>query len=299
MTDAYKQHLEPYLEKAVRAYGRHGDRSLEYVGLVIGRDHRIDRKIYRFCAEQDMDRSMEKAVWDTYFQEMSSRYPMRICDISKGANSEVPTFRMVVVPKEPLSLEQTFALAETCLDYVPVNVKKRFLDNIRNFHTMFHTADSPLIQLGVEVDAQSRYIGLKYYLQFADTRANPPIHSLWASQEGEGDAAEMEALTAKICECDYAPIFLGVNDDDTCYESKLYFVSKLFGRTLCQKVHTQITALCLALHLKKQLYAALVYAADELHLYPEGVAISANGRIRLYLKEIPAKLLKASYSANR
>lgn len=286
----------PFLAETARAFGLSGSRSLEYIGLVLQNGAVTARKVYHLADKPKPgadDRTA--AVWDAYFREMDSRYAIELCDISKGGNEMFPSFRMVVLFREKLSSERTHALADSCLQTIPPLIRERFLDYTDRLHALSDPSFSPLMQIGVETDAQNRLLGMKYYLNLDlpktdNAEASRKLAEILSALPCKQDAAAMAPLAAKLMECRYAPAFIGVNDSGDSQECKLYFVSKLFGRSLFSEAGTQISAMCSALHTEPQLCPQLQQALEEYGLYPQGVALSAdsNHPVRLYLKEIPA-----------
>lgn len=300
MMEAYSS----FFQDVVRQYGYGGDASLEYIGLVFADGVLRSGKVYHVVkASADHTEGWVRRLWETYFQDIGCADDLKICDVSRSSTEPDAAYRMIAELRKPITMEQMAALR---LGYVDGLTWRRFLDNAEMLHAALGKEESPLFQLGVETDADFRYAGFKYYLSVRTARDRKARVTrelaglLQSVQSGSHEETEeIGQVLHRIQDCGYSPAFIGINDNGTEFEGKLYFVSDLLGRTLYQKAAGQIQAVCKALHLSSEWCDTLLKALEEQKLYPEGIAVSfGNDRLlRLYVKEISPNLLKYQQTA--
>ncbi len=292
--------LEKFIEASAERYGHYGDDTLEYIGIVLKNKAPYARKLYyvhnKKETKHETDR-WEKSMWEKYFRRINEEFPLELCDVSKGINESIPSLRMVASLNSKLSEEQTYSLAEKYLNCMPQTAKKRFIENIKNICSISSASFSPLIQIGVEADENNNYMGFKYYLRPAMSKgraSEEDIEMLCRLQYREAECRkDFKMKLCSLIECGYSPAFIGINDYGDIYESKLYFVSKLFGRSLYKNAYGQIINVCDSLSFDKEIRELMLRCLEKHKLYPEGIAFSDNSEdiIRLYFKEISPKLL--------
>lgn len=287
--------LTQFLAKTTETYGLRGSRTLEYIGLVLENRTLASKKIYHLAEKPSFDKDERlRNIWNIYFNELSKCYNVELCDISESGNETFPSFRMIVRFCEKLSSFQLHSMSDKCLCAIPIQMKERFLADADQLQELLKIDYSPLMQLGVDVNAQNKILGIKYYLNLGLPRRDSEKSSqllkpiLFGLFHENADTINMISLSEELMKYKYSPIFVGINDDGSTRECKLYFISDIFGRYIVSEAEKQLTNLCGVLEIDTKLCAVLHAVLASHGLYPQGVALSTNGQhtVRLYLKEL-------------
>ena len=153
--------------------------------------------------------------------------------------------------------------------------------------------ESPLMQVGIELNADMKFKSFKYYLCVEKTKH--PKENLAEAMAGFAEAAgvcsdtgRMDRLIRDVCTCWYRPTFIGVNDGAEETEAKLYFISEIFGHALKTKPAGQTERISEILGFDKGLTEELMTAWEQAHLYLQGLAVTFGDPsvLRLYLREL-------------
>ena len=293
-------HLESFFKNSLTVHGLSGDRTLEFIGLVIKGVSVIEARIYNTLDDTaHFSEDWHESLWNKYFGRMSERLPIKICDTSVSETEDEPLYRMNVIIRSNASINTIKELSDRYLLFAGAKERERFTKScslVKN-HIGFNAA--VLMQLGVEADKELNYKKLKYYLSLRKDIYKRPgysgkmsdlLHSFCQLYQKTPNKAEK--MLMDIQDCGYYPSFIGVNDCGADSEIKLYFVSGLFGSSLKKDALVQAQKLCKVLALNGETGELTAQAPLRLNIYPMGIAVSfeEDPLIRLYFKEIPEKL---------
>lgn len=285
---------------SVTYYGEDGDQTLEYVGLVFEQSKLYQIKIYH-TLKSGIDSATEwkKILWKEWLQDLSEKYPIKICDTSKVEKDSFLTYRMIVKFIFPLDSHQTNTLITQHLPRIPEATKERFLLFCKNVDMVMKMPYSSLMQIGIETDEKYSYRSIKYYLSIKSSimvkqKITNSLTKLIYDMQYGSNIEDIQTVLTKVQEAEYSPSFIGVNDTGEELETKLYFVSNLFGRSLVTKTKLQIDNICQALNIEHKSHEMLKELLQEERLYPEGIAVSFGSQpyIRFYLKQISSRYFK-------
>lgn len=287
-------------------FGLNGSQTLEYLGLITRGGVLQSTKVYHTTKQAPAAlQDWQQALYVEWLQRLE-RYDGKICDFSAAGTEQAPTYRMIMMFRNGLSLEQAQAITAEEFPGVPPEITSRcYACNLLVAKAIASDA-SPMIQIGIELDAQMRFRSLKYYLSVKELRPVwqqfperiAPLLSELGISPDQRDSLE---TAARIGEQWYSPLFIGINDAGTEIEAKLYFISDLFGRSLSTKPAEQISRVCEVLQISSGVSEAMLAAWEQVHIYPEGVAVSFDHAavIRFYLKELPAAYFRTVKQENR
>ncbi len=281
------------VESALK-YGHKGTDTLEYIGLTLENGRLLRPKLYHFAKNDfEVHEGWRKEIFEKWLGRICDNYEAKICDFSEAGTSDAPTYRMILQFRRFFDKEHSEKLITEEFPDVPYEIKDRCIRSMNALREGLGTQESPLMQVGIELDASLKFKSFKYYL--CVERTSIPKDELAEAMSGFADGLGVNrdtertgCLTADICSCWYRPTFIGVNDGTDETEVKLYYISELFGRSLKTKPAEQIKLIGGALKLDNGLTDELMKAWKEAHLYPEGVAFTLGDPsvLRLYLKEL-------------
>ena len=293
-----------FLRDSINVYGISGNKTLEYIGITIKDRQVLPPKIYLIPAREMQSMPVwANKIWDMYFCNLKDIFDITICDFSESKFDQTPSYRLVIKFKDSPSILQMTYLEEKLSNFIGDGEKerlKRFLSIVQKYDNIDY---SPLIQIGIETDKEFHYVGIKYYLTLVtnpSVRPNilPKTMDLIAEMQSPLKSKEQVnfSILNNIENCEYYPTFIGVNDSGKKYECKLYYISGLYGRSFQNKVTSQINDICDKLDLGQNIKAILEKSFEDMHLYPEGIAVSlySSDIVRVYLKEISPRLLNRS-----
>ncbi len=292
--------LSDALIRDTARFGLNGARTLEYLGLVFHKGALKSTKVYHDTKQAAAaSGDWTQTLYETWLRGLGEDFGGNICDFSKAGTEEAPTYRMIVRFPKPLTSEQVQALSQESLPGVPSEIAQRLCRSNSLLADAIGGNNAPLIQVGIELDAQMQFQCLKYYLTVkpllpAWDQAAEKLVPFFGEFGLDADQSEAFDVSGKICGQRYSPTFLCVNDDGAAPELKLYFISDLFGRQLSTMPGEQIRNICDVLDIAPDLRDELLRAWEQSHVYPEGIAATFgdSALIRMYLKELSAAYFK-------
>ena len=275
-------------------YGKKGTDTLEYIGLTLKNGSLLCPKLYHYAKNEfEVHEGWRKEIFEKWLKSICDNYEAKICDFSEAGTSDAPTYRMILQFRGFFDRERADKLITEEFPDVPGTIKERCIRSMNALGEGLGKTESPLMQVGVELDSSLQFKSFKYYLSVE--RTTVPKEKLAEALTGTADELSVNRdtertgrLTVDICDCWYRPTFIGVNDGTDETEAKLYYISELFGRSLKTKPAEQIGLVSGALKLDNGLTDELMKAWEKAHLYPEGVAVTLGDPsvLRLYLKEL-------------
>ena len=274
---------------ALSTYGQSGDKSLEYIGIIISCRGVLEKRVYRKNCEAVLKDVSQTPPYKHILQEILPQFynydGIKLCDISCSHISSAPTYRVVFKLPKRQTLSDLYKSLEVFFRCIPDNTsyKERLYEQLRSITNERNCHNSPLLQIGTEFDGNHRLRSLKYYISIDSEKA-----------DDKNDLLAEFGLNQKhqiICENGYKPIFIGINDTDGIEEHKVYYISKALGfKTASILESTEKLAVSLgwdqmiAFDEFRQLY--------DMGLYAEGIAIPVHkGEMwRLYFREFTKRL---------
>ena len=260
------------------AYGRQGDRSLEYVGLTVDRAAKtIKSRIYRRDGSDTPFADRLSAPYRDLFARFApfTALPgVQLCDVSDGRRDGAVTQRLIFKLPKHMDRAQETAVAEAF--FAAAGAGPGLEQGVRTRLYARLDAGCTLYQLGAEC-AGKDVCAFKYYLHAAPERIPGGV--------AVPDAVQRDH--AAICENGFKPAFIGVNDDGTAAEEKLYYITKALGFKTAW-LADNMKRLSAALGLDALLSAQVLDEMLEAGLYLEGLALSLQeeDRVRLYFTEL-------------
>ena len=273
--------VSAFSREALSTYGQSGDKSLEYIGIILSGHGVLEKRVYRKNCEAVLKDVGQAPPYRYILEETFSRFNnydgIELCDISCSHINAAPAYRAVfkLPKKQPLS--DLYRSLEVFFDCIPGNTgyQERLYEQLRSITVERNCLTSPLLQIGAEFDEDRRLRSLKYYVRIDSEQADH----------------KNDARHQIICGNGYKPIFIGINDAGGTEEHKVYYISKSLGfQNAAILEHTEKLAVSLGwdqmitLDEFRQLY--------DMGLFAEGIAIPIPQRDmwRLYFREFAKRL---------
>ena len=275
-------------------YGHKGTDTLEYNGLTLKNGCFERFKLYH-CAKNDFEihEGWRKEIFERWLKRICENYEAKICDFSEAGTIYAPTYRMILQFRNFFSMETAEKLISEEFPNVPSDITDKCIRCMKALKEGLGLKESPLMQVGIELDTDMKFKSFKYYLCVERTKL--PSDKLAEAMNGSADALgvcrdteRLDRLIRDICTCWYRPTFIGINDGTEETEAKLYFISEIFGRALKTKPAEQTERISEILGFDKGLTEELMTAWEQSHLYPQGLAVTFGDPsvLRLYLREL-------------
>lgn len=270
--------------EALTDYGRFGDESLEYIGIMISSQGILEKRIYRKNSESVLkdvgQRQPYKYILGEILPQFYNYGGIELCDISCSHVNAIQTYRIVFKLPKKQTFGDLYRTLEVFFSCIPNSgsYKERLYGQLSSVSSEFICQSSLLLQIGVEFDGYCKLKSLKYYMNI-DNGGEHYKDNLLCEYKFDKEYQI-------ICENGYKPIFIGINDTDGIEEHKLYFISKSLGfKTAGIFECTSNLAVALgwdqvvSLNEFRQLY--------DMDLFLEGIAFSPHrgGVWRLYFRE--------------
>lgn len=290
-----------YILENEKLHGKNADNSLEYIGITVNKSD-IKKKLYQTPFENNSNDIINlppyNTVIDKYLSHFIAEKGVTVCDYSESNVDGIHTYRIVF--KFPRYF--VFEDSKRCIDAFFCNlnmdsIKKELEDNIQKITDILNFEYSPLLQIGLEFDADSQILGVKYYLNlkvssYQKVKASDDfllkIQSVFKSENGTTDDDLYRVV--QTSEFDYSPIFVGVNVYKDSREYKIYMISGYLGHDDNKLLNTTLEMI------KKNGWNSVVsdetlrkvHAKD---LFIEGIAYTLNkpDEYRLYFNYLPRK----------
>ena len=286
--------LHEFAVSSTLKYGHKGTDTLEYIGLTLKNGCFERSKLYHLAKNDfEVHEGWRKEIFERWLKRICENYEAKICDFSVAGTSEKPAYRMILQFRSFFSTETAEKLISEEFPDVPSDITDKCIRCMKAMKEGLGMQESPLMQVGIELDADMKFKSFKYYLCVEKTKH--PKENLAEAMAGFADAAgvcsdtgRMDRLIRDVCTCWYRPTFIGVNDGAEETDAKLYFISEIFGRALKTKPAEQTERISEILGFDKGLTEELMTAWEQAHLYSQGVAVTFGDPsvLRLYLREL-------------
>ena len=276
---------------AISIYGKNGDTSLEYIGVILCNNQIANFRVYRKRCDSVLKHINTIEPYHTmhtkYLKGFTDKSGVKLCDISQDHLSHEHVFRMMYkLPKTLTHEDSTLYIEKFFSSYPDSPYSIEIQSNVNHFSQITQCVQSPLLQLGIEFDKDCHLLGVKYYLAFHELEhCNRFLASY--SKKNSLPLAFAETVS-QICKNNFTPIFLGINNHKDKIESKLYFISKAFGHQIQNILPVSIT-LANTLGWNKALPQQDLEDLYSMGMYIEGIAISLHhaDKWRLYINSLP------------
>ncbi len=269
-----------FCRNALKAYGESGDCTLEYIGINLIENEISEQRVYRKKTPILMDLIDKEGPYAYILEDLMKSFAQKksisLCDVSQSLAHGCQTFRAVFsLPKKQNREDATRDINDffACISG-DASYRERFEEKFLKYDNCSETV-SPLLQIGVEVDCHHQLRGIKYYFRIRDFSSLEGFDMSWKDITGW--------QCRKLCEGDYKPIFIGINDYGGAIEEKVYFISKAVGFKKTDVLENQKK---LAKAFGWMISEDILDGLYEMNLYPEGIALSAQEHTwRLYFRE--------------
>ena len=281
--------LISFVDDCIANYGKNGDDSLEFIGLVINQEKICTKRAYR---KKGQALDLELATGFPYLQAMRilsnfiSMNGVKVCDISLDSSNGEKLARIdFLLPSQlPHEMEQQYLekfFVGSGIKATEAGVT-RYLDIFSRINS---TEYSPLFQLGAEITDAGMIVGVKYYLNFGPGSI--------ASREKKCFTYLLETkkpieVSKRLNMMGYYPAFIGINERQNEIEEKLYFRSRAFGHQT-QDILPNSSAISKYLGWDIILPEYFFEQLWERNIYLEGIALSFLHPTvwRLYFSALP------------
>lgn len=231
-----KQQIVDYIDNCYREHGPFGDRSLEYIGLIIKEGLFEGIKEYRRLSRGTDERELASDHSENSLFSEIVRYA-KIYDFSRRLAPDGREYtRIVFAPYKSILLsEELFAeLMTKC----GLSSRKAVITGLMEYYDKIgFTGQSPLLKMGLEFSPDRELIETKLYfaLRSYDDR-NDSVGRRFRYEECRpivkkslellGMAScdeEFHEISIRMEELGYYPVFTGINFSDTYAEMKVYY----------------------------------------------------------------------------
>ncbi len=266
-----------FCRDAVEKYGRSGDGSLEYIGLILSGDRLIEKRVYRkncgALLEELRRAEPYRFLLESVFADLLRIRGIALCDVSCNGSRPFPLYRIVFRLPGGMSDSETDEVLAAFFRHLENGdgYRERLKEELR----ARPGGSCGLMQIGAEFDGRGGWNGLKYY-RFLD-KENVLLRTLGSGREDR---------IRTVCGHGYEPAFLGVNDTGSRRERKLYFISTAIGFKNAGMLERTLSAAGILgwdRAVSKEEFGQL----DDLGVYAEGIAMSLQEPEiwRLYYRE--------------
>ena len=238
--------LIKYAESILKEHGYFGDKSFEYIGVLLKNGIIYDRRLYLKNGAAVSQIITTTEPYKTMVKKIMHRFILRedvaICDISTIEIDEEPTYRMIFKLPKKQSIDELYELIGDFFysyeTHESLSYRERIISNILNFNAKSETKISPLMQIGIELNKNCELVAVKYYLRLEKANKKDIVMVEQAKQflcsvvKGDNIGACISCASEKsifISDNGYRPIFIGINDKNGAETHKIYFISKAFG----------------------------------------------------------------------
>lgn len=287
--------LIDFVNSSIAKYGQNGDRSFEYVGILIRNATVCDKRIYRKSCESVTNLIQDKEPFKLTINKTLKKFigctGVQLCDVSfDESNGEIISRIVYKIPGNLSHLQLQMYVNNFFCDFTDFSYKSRVIANIRSFIDMNVGANTPLIQIGVEINKHGEIIGIKYYLQFAKQKylkENIDQALLYTNFISNNSFVKQ---ISSICVNNYEPVFVGINDRGGIEEQKIYFRSRAFGHQT-HNILMNSNNLHDVLGWKEALSKSDIQNLWDRNLFIEGIALSLQNKDewRIYINALPRK----------
>ncbi len=293
--------LIEYIKKSVWDFGKHGSNSLEYIGAVI-RNNDCIVKVYQTPTREVFEYAKEHGVYKNILNNLLcsfiSQDKIKICDISESLYNNVPTYRMVFSLPKKFDIDLTEKYVESFFETLNYDrIKKKILVETFQIYKILGFDYCPLMQLGIECDRNASVMGIKYYINLKAKRYSKTriaenliddILQIFSIDIKDKDFLWNRLMT--ICQYNYAPIFIGVNDYEDISDIKIYFQSNTIGVNT-GILYENTRGLIRELGLDNIFSDGTLKELHSMDLFIDGIAYTLNKKDewRLYFNSIPGR----------
>lgn len=272
-----------FFNRALKLYGKTGDQSFECIGVNFTSAGLEELRVYRQKSPALLAAVQKEPPYSYILGEILRPFyekeHVHLCDISQKCLHGETAFRVIfsiprtqTVEEAQADLLDFFACFPNSAEFKERGSEQ--LDKYRNSHPNY---PSPLMLFGAEFDEQYRLQGIKYYMRLQDYRFLKTLDEKWSGSP--------EELCNRICDREYRPIFVGINDSGNSLEEKLYFTFKSTG-VWRPEILEKNQALCHHMGWEHVLSHNRLKSLYDAGLYLGGLALSLQSDMwRVYFRE--------------
>lgn len=287
-----KTNLIEFADECISNYGKRGDNSFEYIGLVLRNGIISDKRVYRKRNESILKiiktHPPFSSVLSSILKEFTDMDGVELCDISTDCTDGNSYFRMIF--NLPVFLNSSIEPEYVDSFFMKIDFQFYKAGMMNHISKCNEIARIQIIQLGIEVDSDCKIVGVKYYYNFGNGTINDDIKKFSSyMKETEPD---MEKVMNVINSNGYYPVFIGVNNRSGVEERKLYFRSRAFGHQIQDILQNQ-NMLSSIFGWNTVLTENVLKEMWDRNLYVEGLALSFENpkEWRLYFSALPRRVI--------
>lgn len=268
-----------FAKQALLQYGPDGDRSFEYLGIVVDYQHVLEKRIYHI-ENPDAVKAIYKiepycSILARSFPSFAERKDVRMCDFSVDQTTTPPLYRIVFyVPKCTLKQEANSMREHFSRVFNKSKYWERMTNAINEYSNAGMLSDSVPAQIGVAGDGDGNLFSVKYYVRWSkELHEKEAYLSAMRRLLSDQQYHKIGQMTSVLFQHNFRPAFLGINDTEGCEEKKQYFISKSVSVSSDRLLRLQIS-LIQSLGYDKVLTEEEIRALFQMGLYVQGVALS-------------------------